>query len=81
MKTISRVSSWRERLERQLRVAERGRIERVEVLEVAMKAAGQLRERDVERVEVLVRVLGVHFDDERVASARRAGRPSGRART
>ena len=63
----------RERLERQPGVPECGRIERVEILEVPMKAARQSGNRDVERVEVLVRVLGVHFDDERVASAWRTG--------
>ena len=53
-------------------VPECPRIECVEILEVPMKAARHPRDCDIQGVEILVWVLGVHFHHERVAPARSA---------
>ncbi len=55
-----------EGLERQALVAESGGIERGEILEFAVIAAGKLGQRDVERVGIFRGVVGFHLDDERV---------------
>ncbi len=71
----------REGFDRQLGVAERRGVELVQVLELAVEAAGQPGQRNVERVDVLVGVVRVHLDDERNPVDRaRCRRPSARAR-
>ena len=56
----------RERFERQKLVAERRRVERVEIFELAVEPARELGQRNVERVEILRLVLRVHFDDQAI---------------
>ena len=56
----------RERLERQLRIAERGRVERIQLLVFAVVAARKSGQGYVERINVLLFVFRVHFHDQRI---------------
>jgi hypothetical protein len=67
----------RERLDRQLLVAEVLGLQLRQVLELAVVAAGQARHRDVERVDVLVGGLGIDLDDERILALAAAAPPIG----
>ena len=55
----------RERLQGQRGIAERRGIERGEILELALVATRETRERNVERVDILRFVLGIDLDDDR----------------
>ena len=64
----------RERLHRQFRIAERRGIKLGQVPELAIETTREPRQRDVQRVDVLVRVLSIDLDDERIlpVASRRA---------